>query len=70
MFLCIAGQMNIELRDGCVTLNEGELYVVPRGVEHKPRAERECHVVIIEPREVINTADAEGDLTAPNDEWV
>ena len=70
LFLCIKGQLKIELRDATVTLNQGELFVVQKGLEHKPIADEECHVMLIEPKGVINTGDAESDLTAPNDQWV
>ena len=70
LFLCLRGQLKIELRDSTVTLNEGELFVVPKGMEHKPNAREECHAMIIEPKGVINTGDAGGDLTAPNDQWI
>ena len=69
-FLVLEGELTIEFRDGRVDLKPGELYVVPCGVEHKPRAERECRVLLIEPRGVMNTGDAGGELTAPNDSWV
>jgi len=51
-------------------LREGEMLVVPKGVRHKPYAEEECKVMLVEPRGVVNTGDAEGDLTAPNDDWI
>ena len=70
LFFCVKGDMKIELRDGLVSLTEGELFVVPRGVEHRPVAEQECQVLLIEPRDVINTGDVESDLTAPNDQWI
>ena len=70
MFLCLSGQMNIELRDGVIELKEGELCVIPRGVEHKPCAAEECHVLLIEPRGVRNTGDTEGELTAAGDTWI
>jgi len=47
-FLVVAGELRIDFRDGSVTLREGELYVVPRGVEHRPHAERECHILMVE----------------------
>jgi mannose-6-phosphate isomerase-like protein (cupin superfamily) len=59
--------MIIELRDGIVRLSEGEMYVVPKGVEHKPFAEEECHILLLEPKGVVNTGDADGELTAEND---
>ncbi len=69
-FIVIDGEMEIEFRDGSVTLCAGELYVVPKGVEHITRASRECHALIIEPRGVANTGDAGGPLSAKNDVWV
>lgn len=70
LFLCLHGEMEIELCDGCVHLAEGELYVVPRSVEHRPRAKQECHVLIIEPAGVVNTGDAVSKLTAAGDRWI
>jgi mannose-6-phosphate isomerase-like protein (cupin superfamily) len=63
-FLVLSGHLTIQLRDKNVELEPGELFVVPRGVEHCPRADEETHVLLIEPRETINTGDARGDLTA------
>ena len=70
VFIVIEGAMKIEFEDRTIELNEGELLVVPKGVRHKPYAEEECKVMLVEPRGVINTGDAEGDLTAPNDDWI
>ena len=67
-FLVLAGELTIQLRDGDVVLGPGELYVVPRGVEHCPRADEEAHVLLIEPRGTVNTGDAGGPLTAPERE--
>jgi len=53
-----------------VHLRAGDLYVVPRGVEHKPYAEREASVMLIEPCGVLNTGDARNERTAPNDVWI
>jgi len=69
-FLVIDGELVIELRDGDVKLSAGELFVVPKGVEHRPRADVECHVLLIEPRGVVNTGDAGGPLTADADVWI
>lgn len=69
-FLVLTGEMKIEFRDGSVQLKQGELFVVPRGVEHKPVAEQECSVMLIEPRGVVNTGDAGGDMTAETDIWI
>ncbi len=64
MFMVVKGEMKILLRDGEVSLREGEIYVVPRGVEHKPVAEAECHILMVEPSETVNTGDKGGDRTA------
>jgi mannose-6-phosphate isomerase-like protein (cupin superfamily) len=56
-FLVLKGNLTIELRDGAVTLGPGELYVVPRGVEHRPVAEEEVHLLLIEPVGTPNTGD-------------
>ena len=69
-FLVIAGEMEIGFRDRTVTLGAGELFVVPKGVEHITRAARECQALVIEPRGVVNTGDAGGAMTARNDVWV
>ena len=70
VFIVIEGTMQIEFEDRTIELREGEMLVVPKGVRHKPYAEEECKVMLVEPRGVVNTGDAEGDLTAPNDVWV
>ena len=70
-FIVIGGSMNIDFEDGSsVELEKGEMYVVPRGVRHRPCAETECTVMLVEPKGVVNTGDTESELTAPNDEWV
>jgi mannose-6-phosphate isomerase-like protein (cupin superfamily) len=70
-FLVLDGTLRIDFRDGAITLNAGEMYVVPKGVEHKPSAEREVKLLIIEPRGVRNTGHLEtGQRTAPNDVWI
>ena len=70
VFIVIEGSMKIEFKDEVVELNEGEMYVVPKGVEHKPFAEDECKVLLVEPRGIVNTGDVEGELTAVNDVWI
>ncbi|MCF7222150.1 cupin domain-containing protein [Marilutibacter chinensis] len=70
VFLVVEGRMTIELRDGIVHLAAGEMYVVPKGVEHRPVARSECKVLLVEPRGVVNTGDAGGAYTAPNDVWI
>ncbi len=70
LFLVVHGQLRIELRDGHVDLGPGQLYVVPKGVEHKPVAAEECHIMMIEPAGTVNTGDAGGPRTARADEWL
>src|SRR5919199_2283681 len=69
-FLVLEGELRIDFRDGAVLLGPGELYVVPKGVEHKPFAAREVKMLLIEPRGVLNTGHAGGERTAPNDVWI
>jgi len=68
-FLVVKGHLTIQLRDRNVELAEGELFVVPRGVEHCPLADEEAHVLLIEPRGTPNTGDAGGPLTTEKD-WI
>lgn len=70
VFLVLHGEMEIGFRDRTVTLRAGEMFVVPKGVEHITRAALECHALLVEPRGVVNTGEAGGSLTAPNDRWV
>jgi mannose-6-phosphate isomerase-like protein (cupin superfamily) len=64
LFLVVAGQLVIQLRDGDVALGPGDTYVVPRGVEHCPKAEQETSIVLIEPKGTVNTGDAGGERTS------
>lgn len=70
LFIVISGTLRILLRDGDVTLQAGECYVVPRGVEHKPVADEEAHVVFIEKAGTMNTGDSDGDKTVTQEEWI
>lgn len=70
VFVVLEGEMEIGFRDRTVTIRAGEMFVVPKGVEHITRAARECHALIIEPSGVVNTGDVGGALTAQNDVWV
>jgi mannose-6-phosphate isomerase-like protein (cupin superfamily) len=69
-FLVLEGTLRIDFRDGCVTLKAGEMFVVPKGTEHKPFAEHEVKLLLIEPRGVLNTGDEVGERTAQNDRWI
>ena len=70
VFLVIMGQMEIHFRDGKVQLNEGEMFVVPKGLEHKPVAEGECHILLVELAGTVNTGGAVSEKTAANDVWI
>ena len=70
VFVVLEGEMEIGFRDRTVIIRAGEMFVVPKGVEHITRAARECHALLIEPSGVLNTGDAGGALTAQNDVWV
>ena len=69
-FIVIEGELRIDFRDGATTIRAGEMYVVPKGVEHKPYAEKEVKMLLIEPRGVLNTGEERNDRTAENDVWI
>lgn len=69
-FFVIEGTLFIEFESETMELNAGEMYVVPKGVQHRPFAQKECKVMLIEPRGVVNTGEASSDLTASNDVWI
>ena len=69
-FIVIEGEMTLKFRDGDVNLSTGEMFVVPKGVEHKPCAKEECKILVVEPRGVINTGDAGGELTINEEQWI
>src|ERR1700757_3335968 len=69
-FIVVQGNLRIDFRDGAVHVSTGEMFVVPKGVEHKPYAEHEVKLLLIEPRGVLNTGDAGGERTAENDVWI
>ncbi|RDL51263.1 hypothetical protein BLJAPNOD_02395 [Ensifer sp. M14] len=69
-FIVLEGVLRIDFRDGAVRIGPGEMFVVPKGVEHKPFAENEVRLLLIEPRGVLNTGHAGGDRTAQNDRWI
>lgn len=69
-FIVLEGSLCIEFEDGQVELEAGEMYVVPMGVAHRPRADGEVKLLLIEPRGVVNTGEAGGELTADNDVWI
>jgi mannose-6-phosphate isomerase-like protein (cupin superfamily) len=69
-FIVIEGELRIDFRDGAVQVSAGEMFVVPKGVEHKPYAENEVKLLLIEPRGVPNTGHEDGERTAENDVWI
>ena len=69
-FIVLEGRLRIDFRDGHVLVNAGEMYVVPKGIEHKPCAEQEVKLLLIEPKGVLNTGSEVGERTAQNDVWV
>jgi mannose-6-phosphate isomerase-like protein (cupin superfamily) len=69
-FIVLEGSLRIDFRDGHVNLTQGEMYVVPKGKEHKPCAKEEVKILLIEPRGVLNTGHDDGARTAQNDVWI
>jgi mannose-6-phosphate isomerase-like protein (cupin superfamily) len=70
VFIVLDGEMAIHFRDGEVSVRKGELFVVPKGLEHKTSATIECHAMLVEPAGTVNTGDAGGEKTAPGDTWI
>lgn len=69
VFIIIDGSLRIDFRDSSVKLDSGEMIVIPKGVEHKPFAENECKIMLVEPAGTVNTGDAGGEKTS-EDEWI
>lgn len=70
LFLVVRGRFDMEFRDRTVTLAEGEFLIVPRGVEHRPVAREEVHVLLFEPASTMNTGNAAGERTVADPEWI
>jgi mannose-6-phosphate isomerase-like protein (cupin superfamily) len=70
MFLVIQGRLVIKLRTGDIVLNEGEFFIIPRGVEHMPVAEQEVHVMLIEPKTTLNTGNVRNERTIEQPETI
>ena len=70
LFFVVQGKMQLAFRDRTIEVKSGELIVVPKGVEHKPICKTQCTVLLIEPRDTLNTGDAGGTLTDKNLEWI
>ncbi|HKY78384.1 MAG TPA: cupin domain-containing protein [Anaerolineales bacterium] len=69
-FIVLRGKLVIEFRDGRVELSSGEMFVVSKGVEHKPYAKKECSLLLVEPKGTLNTGDAGGERTAELEVWI
>jgi len=69
-FIVIEGELRIDFRDGAAHVGAGEMFVVPKGVEHKPYAEKEVKLLLIEPCGVLNTGGVQSERTAENDVWI
>lgn len=65
LFMVVSGELTIQLRDRDVVLGPNDVFVVPKGVEHCPKADAEVHAILIEPQGTVNTGDAGGEMTAP-----
>jgi mannose-6-phosphate isomerase-like protein (cupin superfamily) len=70
VFIVLKGQLELQFREGKVLLREGEMFVVPKGVEHKPVAKKECHILLMEPAGTMNTGEVVNERTAANDVWI
>ena len=70
VFIVLQGTLLIDFDHERKSLSVGEMIVVPKGVNHLPSSEDECHILLVEPSGVVNTGDAGGDLTAPNNAWI
>ncbi len=70
VFIVLKGEMAIDFRDGRVNIAKDEMFIVPKGLEHKPYAEEECKMLLIEPRGVVNTGEIDSELTAAKDVWI
>ena len=66
LFYVVKGSFDMEFRDKTVTINEGEFIIVPRGVEHRPNAKEEVHVVLFEPGTTLNTGNVKNEMTIEN----
>ena len=70
VFIVLDGEMSIAFRDGSVELKAGEMFVVPKGAEQGPFADKECKALLVEPAGTINTGDAGGEMTADDNVWI
>ena len=70
VFIVIEGSLTIELKNKTLNLTKGEMVVIPKGIDHKPICKEECSVLLIEPKDTLNTGNIKGELTDTNLEWI
>jgi mannose-6-phosphate isomerase-like protein (cupin superfamily) len=70
VFIVLEGEMALEFRDSKINLRAGEMVVVPKNVDHKPFAQKECKILLVEPTGTVNTGETGGELTAKTDVWI
>jgi mannose-6-phosphate isomerase-like protein (cupin superfamily) len=70
VFVVLDGKMSIDFRDGRVDIGKDEMFIVPKGKEHKPFAEKDCKILLIEPKGVVNTGETDSELTAEENVWI
>ena len=70
LFFVVKGSIIVKFRDEDISVSEGEFIIIPKGVEHKPTAEEEAHVIIIEPKDALNTGNIENNKSLPELEWI
>jgi mannose-6-phosphate isomerase-like protein (cupin superfamily) len=70
LFLVVKGKMRLEFQNTAVDVNEGEFIIVPRGIEHRPAADEECHILLFEPVSTLNTGNVKDELTVAEPEWI
>lgn len=70
LFMVIQGKLKILLKDGEVNLSEGEIYIIPRGIQHKPIAEEECWILLFEPKQIKHTGEVKDALTVEENDWI
>jgi len=70
VFIVIEGEIAIEFEEETINLKIGEMIVVPKGIKHRPYANEEACIMLVEPKGVVNTGDKIDELTAPNDDWI
>ena len=70
LFMIIKGQLTIQLENKEVHLSEGEIYIVPKGVQHKPIAHEECWILLFEPKQTKHTGEVKDELTVEKNDWI